>query len=792
MKFSLRWLKKYIHINLDNKALAHKLTMAGFEVESISQIGHDLKEIVTAKILDIQPHPDADKLVITQIFDGKTTHQVVTGAKNINKNDIVPLCKVNGFVSGGKKIKKAKLRGVESFGMLCSKEECGCIGEDSEGIWILPENTPLGVDFIEYAALSDTIFDIAILPNRGDCLCIVGLARELSALLNSPLTLPPSNVDFKKDPPDFKLTVNSNDCFYYSAYFVNNFQHKTSPLWMTQLLKNVGITPHNLLIDVTNYVLIELGHPSHVFDTDFIKNRHLFVRSSYENESLTLLDKQNLKLESDMIVISDSEKDSPIALAGIMGGKDSGVSEQTSSILLEVACFNPVKIRKTSKKLAIRTESSIRFERGINFFNCDTVENRILHLYQTLANATVYRRSCSYDKRDLSSYYLPFFPERINQYLGTQLSRQGLVDSLKAFGFIIEKNNQIKVPYWRYHDIQNEACLAEEVLRFIGVDSIPGTLPIIHPQNFRSRMDILQSICRSYLSGQNLNECISLSMLSKQDCETFHINIDDCAIIQNPLSQDLMVMRPFFLPSFMKIMYHNISQSTMEMHFFEIGHCYHKKTNFYETQHCAGLFFGNGSDDPIFGKIDNTYHYFLKCRYIIDGLFQILGIPVDVVILNSIPNYSHPRLAVEFLHKGQSLGIMFVVHPLFLKEQKIKTTAVYFSLTLDLIEKFPVSTPHYKKISKYPKIRRDISFFIDKKTTYASIVAVIEKIKLPEIQNYYLYDTFQSETLGKDKKSFAIAFFYQSKSATLTDDETNKHHQEFLNNFCSHLDITIR
>ena len=387
MKFSLNWIKEFVTISLTPDELVEKLTMAGLEVEGIEQKGELLHNIVTARIESISKHPNADKLVITNMFDGEETLQVVTGASNINEGDIVPLARIGGVVDSGLTLKATKLRGIDSFGMLCSKSECGA-EEESEGIWILDKQTPVGVDFIEYYQLKDTVLDIAILPNRGDCQSIIGLAREIAAITGEQLKLPEITLTTESISNPYQVSVqDSTVCPLYVGRYITNIQNGASPFWMQQRLEHCGIRSIDRVVDITNYVLLEMGHPLHAFDHHKLTSNTIKIGSLETKQTITTLDDIDRSIEPGQCLIFDDNQ--PVAIAGVMGAQNTGVESTTQEIFLEAAYFLPKHIRRSSQQAGCRTDSSIRFEKGININTVEMASKRAAQLLQTLAKATI-------------------------------------------------------------------------------------------------------------------------------------------------------------------------------------------------------------------------------------------------------------------------------------------------------------------------------------------------------------------------------------------------------------------
>jgi phenylalanyl-tRNA synthetase beta chain len=793
MKFSLNWLKEYVNFDLTAEELAEKLNMAGQEVEEIIPIGQKLEKIITGKINKIEPHPNADKLVITEITDGTTNYQVVTGAKNVFEGAIVPISIVGSVLSNGLKIKNTKLRGIESEGMLCSKTELG-LETESDGIWILPNNTPIGTDFIKYAGLKDYVLDIGILPNRGDCQSIYGMAREISAILDLPLKEPECTLNETNEDWDFQIEIQSTDnCPLYIGRLIKNIKHSESPLWMQQKLLFSGIRPISTIIDITNYILIELGQPLHAFDIANIQGKKIIVKQALENEEFQTLDEETHKLNKNALLICDTKK--PVALAGVMGGKNSEINEKTQDVLLEAAYFHPTNIRRTATKLGLRTESSIRFEKGVDIQKTDFASQRACYLIQELAQGQVCKTvKIGIDKNNQAykNLAINFSCSDINQLLGTNISEKEMLKTLNHLGFK-QKDKTVVVPSWRSRDITEWPCLAEEIARIQGYDQICEKLPIcsaiIEKPN---KIHQLTKNIEPILINAGFYQLNTFPMISQEELKNTFQTQDQDLELTNPISLKEAVLRTQLLASLLKVGAYNHNRQVENIRVFEIGKVFFVQDNEpKEETHCAGVIMGNiyeqlfDSNEKQYNETDINY-----LKGIIENLLESI---IQKPVFNPITlPYLHPKQALEIIVSNKVIGQLGIIHPQIAKTYNIPENTGYFSLNLNSIKAIPTKPIISQSISKFPSTRRDIAFLAPKTLTYQEIQKVIQKAKPKKVQEYFLFDCFESEKIGPNNKSLAIGFIYQAQDRTLSDEEVNNAHEKFVNQLTKELSVEIR
>ncbi|RAP33869.1 phenylalanine--tRNA ligase subunit beta [Candidatus Marinamargulisbacteria bacterium SCGC AG-410-N11] len=794
MKFSLEWLSEYCNFTLTADQLADRLPLSGFEVDEVFKPGALLKLIITGKVIAIDPHPNADRLVITQISDGEATHQIVTGATNIKIDDIVPVSLAGGVVANGTKIKASKLRGVISNGMLCSESELG-LAEESKGIWILPKDTPLGVNFIDYANLNDEVLDIDILPNRGDCQSHIGMAREIASILGLPFNPPEFKINYEETPPknQRQITVNESDKSpLYIGKYIRNAKCSETPLFMQRRLLSVGIRPISLFVDITNYVLLEYGQPLHAFDEDSLSSDPIIIRNATKHEMIVTLDNEKRKLSEQDLVICNGEK--PVAIAGIMGDKETEITNQTTSIFLEAAYFLPATIRKSMHNVGLRSESSIRFEKGVDVDNIINAANRACFFYQTLGNATILKEFAEFKQQNhplFKENTMPFSVNDINQLLGTAIQSETITNTLKSLGFTFNKDETIiHVPSWRKLDIKEMPCLAEEIARLIGLDNIPESLPnqpIL--QGHSNKLFTLKQSIGQHLSTLGLLEVVTFPMISPNDVKKCGLNNFKLKEIKNPISIEESIMRPSLLPSLINIIKFNQNRNQFNLKLFELGKRYQDDT---ETSVCSMLVSGDWLQQvysPGFKSFNDFSIYHL--RGILESLFFHLKMSISFSLsLNQ--DLFHPNYQLSIISNEFTIGYIGMVHPLIQKQYNISKPLFFVEINLDQLIKTPKKISTFSEISKFPSTSRDIAILAPKELNFDELYNTIQQLKPNIVNDIALFDYFESDSIGADKKSLAFTLRYQTHEGTLSDDDVNEMHTKFCKSLLSKLPISIR
>ncbi len=811
MKFSFNWLKEYVDIPCSPEALGDRLTLAGHEVDSVSMIGSAVSGIITGKILEISPHPNADRLVITRIDDGTAAHRIVTGAKNVAVGDVVPVAVPGSVLANGTTLKAAQLRGVDSNGMLCSESELG-LAETVPGIWILPPDTPLGADFASLAHVKDAILDISVLPNRGDCVSVWGMAREISAIFELPLRAPgcvPPQAAGKGGTP---ISIDVNDtagCPLYTARVIRGLRGGASPIWMQRRLQLSGIRPISLAVDITNYVLLELGQPLHAFALGGASSGpedgvlggegvlRVVVRGASFEEGFTALDGQTRRLlESDLVIANSM---GVLALAGVMGGEASGVSDTCSDIVLEAAYFDPVRVRKTAQRLALRTESAIRFERGVDPEGVVRASDRAAVLYHELGgglpDGPVHQAS-SDSFSTQHTRYIPFDPAAVNRLLGTAYSEEAMASALTRLGFQCE-GREVGVPSWRIRDVTGLADLGEEIARIIGYETIPSvfSIPAISPTP-PSTLQKLRTVYQDMLTGFGCFQVCTYPMVSESDIHAMGVALAHVFEIRNPLSPSEQLMRSHLLPSLLKVVRHHAHHQLPTVRLFEFGKSYSPTPAGSDEPEWLGVAI-TGSVTPVSfsqnGKNAEAVS-FVYLKGIVEILLDQVGQLGATGFSRSSQGYLHPGQQADIQINGSGIGHVGFVHPLTVSQydmdQPIGVILLNVSALCAAIEaKAPVL---FQPFSRFPTTRRDMAFLAPNSLSYSDIQAGIQQLKSEWVTEVALFDIFESEKIGADMKSMAVSLTYQHPDRTLSMEEVNTADQALRKALSAQLPIQFR
>lgn len=779
MKYPLSWLNDYVDIPCSPEELAERLTDAGLEVEGISHLGRELTGIVAVRIVEITKHPDADRLQITQVFDGKNTHQIVTGAQNVFVDAVVPASLPGAVLANGLKIKPSKLRGVPSNGMLCSQTELG-MAESSEGIWILDDDTPLGVDMVAYAGLRDVIFEIGILPNRGDCLSIYGMAREIAAVLQLPLRPLVTEIKTLSDLVVPQITLSDPRCSQYVARRIQLPRTNTkTPLWMQRRLALCGLRKLSLPVDITNYVLLETGQPLHAFDMSKLSGG-LHVIASPAGNMLQTLDEQVQELPEGTLVVADES--GAVAIAGVMGGLGSAVTGATSDILLEAAIFDPVSVRRTGVKLGLRTESAIRFEKGLDWAGTEKASDRAAYLFFTLAGAHVGGvQTLRHPAAVALNRRIPFAYEKINGLLGTDFSQIEMQNTLTSLGIVVSEGHAV-VPSWRAHDLVDWPCLAEEIARLLGYDRIPETLPDRWvPLNTPSPLQAAVTQAESFWISRGHQQVCTFSMISPEDFKKTRIPLPSDALhIRNPLSPDASILRRYLMPSLLEVAGHHAKRQVSSLRIFELGKVFWlSESGVQENQVSGALIYGPLTQGHTPNQRDAAIFDFAYLKGTVEAFLTDSGFGAVTFKVSQYPQY-HPYASADVFLSDVLIGNVGYLHPDVTEAYGIEQRVGYVGLNLTAMATFEDKAVRFSSFSRQPSTRRDVAMLVDKKRSYGDIAAAISQSLPQEVMDYYLFDAYEGASLGADKKSLAFAFVYQHAERTMSDDEVNGIHEQFL------------
>lgn len=779
MKVPVIWLKDYVDVNIDAKELGDKLTLSGSKVEEVVTTGDEIINVVTAKIEKIEPHPDAEKLVICQINVGKEELiQIVTGAKNMKEGDIVPAALHGAVLHGGLKIKKGKLRGVVSNGMMCSEEELGIAGDEPvHGLMILNEDTKVGIDIKEALGLNKSIIEFEITSNRPDCLSVVGIARETAATLGSKYNMPSMeftpkcNLDIKNE---LEVEIKDSLCMRYMARGIKNVKIEPSPSWMQERLLDAGVRPINNIVDITNFVMLELGQPMHGFDKREITSNKIVVDRAQNGEKFVTLDEIERTLDGEVLTIKDGER--TIALAGIMGGLNSEIKEDTKEVIFECANFEGVNIRLNSKKLGLRTESSSRFEKEIDPNLVKIAMDRACHLVHELGAGEVMEGTIDIYNNVKEEKQLKVDSQFINRFLGTNLSKEDMkeyLDRLDLNTKIEEEILNITVPTFRI-DINIKEDIAEEIARIYGYDKIGSTIAkttgLKGAKNSKLKKD---DVIIDTMIGLGLNQSISYSFVSPKTFDSANISKDsdlrNVIAVRNPLGEDYSIMRTSTIASMMENLARNYSRNNEEARLFEIGKVYIKKEEDKLPEERNILTVG------IYGNVD-----YLDIKGIVEEVLTSMGIERGTFKRQSENSSYHPGKTAEVYINKDVMGVLGEIHPDVCENYGIEVSCYLAEINLDALYNKANLVKKYKVLPKFPAVTRDIAILVDDSILVQDIEEAIRKAGSSMVEEVKLFDIYKGAQIPEGKKSIAYAIVYRDENKTLTDKEVNKVHDKIL------------
>ncbi len=764
MKASIEWLKEYSDIDIDAKKLADKLTMTGSKVETIEEQGKEIQNVVVGKILEIKPHEDSDHLVVTKIDIGKDEKQneqivqIVTGASNIKEGDIVPVAKDGAKLPGGKEIKIGKLRGVDSCGMMCSIGELGLTLEEyqdqiEDGIMILPKEMEkdLGKDIKEVLGLNEIVLDFEITPNRPDCLSIEGLGREVAVSLNQSFKNPRNNltemkVPDKKEIEGLTVEISAPDlCYRYIARVVKNVKVGPSPDWMVKRLKAAGMRSINNIVDITNYVMLELGQPMHAFDIHSIEGKHIHVRRAMPNEKIITLDNQERNLNETMLVIADSKK--PVAIAGVMGGQNSEIENDTKTVVFESAVFYGGSVRKTAKAVGLRTEASSRYEKGLSPENALRSVNRAVELVELLhAGEAVEGKIDCYPTKQKENK-IPLNVEKINSLLGTQISKEEMIAILTNLDMKIE--NDIVIPPFFRQDVEQLADIAEEVLRFHGYDKLGTTL--INSETTLGGKNKEQKISdevAKLLVNSGLCEICTYGFLSEKDLAKCNITgenpyLTESIRIQNPLSEDYTLMKTTSVPTMMQMLANNNHYKNKNVKLFDLSRIYQNKNEAIEKNELP-----EESNILTIGMYSQNEDFY-TLKGLVENVLEIAGIARYDIKKEQENKMYHPGRCATFKVGNDSIATFGEANPLLTKNYDIMQRVLLAEINLDKITKYARKNKKYAPITKFPAVERDISMVIDEKIEVGEVEKIIQKKAKKLLEKAELFDVYRNEKLRR-------------------------------------------
>ncbi|HEH9342097.1 TPA: phenylalanine--tRNA ligase subunit beta [Staphylococcus aureus] len=783
MLISNEWLKEYVTIDDSVSNLAERITRTGIEVDDLIDYTKDIKNLVFGFVKSKEKHPDADKLNVCQVDIGEDEPvQIVCGAPNVDAGQYVIVAKVGGRLPGGIKIKRAKLRGERSEGMICSLQEIGIssnyIPKSFEsGIFVFSESQVPGTDALQALYLDDQVMEFDLTPNRADALSMIGTAYEVAALYNTKMTKPETTSNELELSANDELTVtieNEDKVPYYSARVVHDVTIEPSPIWMQVRLIKAGIRPINNVVDISNYVLLEYGQPLHMFDQDAIGSQQIVVRQANEGEKMTTLDDTERELLTSDIVITNGQ--TPIALAGVMGGDFSEVKEHTSNIVIEGAIFDPVSIRHTSRRLNLRSESSSRFEKGIATEFVDEAVDRACYLLQTYANGKVLKDRVS--SGELGAFITPIdiTADKINRTIGFDLSQNDIVTIFNQLGFDTEINDDVitvQVPS-RRKDITIKEDLIEEVARIYGYDDIPSTLPVFEKvtsgqltdRQYKTRM------VKEVLEGAGLDQAITYSLVSKEDATAFAMQQRQTIDLLMPMSEAHASLRQSLLPHLIEAASYNVARKNKDVKLFEIGNVFFANGEGElpdQVEYLSGILTGDYVVNQWQGKKETVDFYLAKG--VVDRVSEKLNL--EFSYRRADIDGLHPGRTAEILLENKVIGFIGELHPTLAADNDLKRTYV-FELNFDALMAVSVGYINYQPIPRFPGMSRDIALEVDQNIPAADLLSTIHAHGGNILKDTLVFDVYQGEHLEKGKKSIAIRLNYLDTEETLTDERVSK------------------
>ncbi|MBU5268282.1 phenylalanine--tRNA ligase subunit beta [Clostridium cochlearium] len=791
MNIPFKWLKDYVDINISANELGDKLTLSGSKVEEIISSGDDIQNVVTGKIERIEKHPDADKLVVCSVNIGKEEPiQIVTGATNMKEEDIVPVAVHGAILPNDVKIKKGKLRGIMSYGMMCSEKELGIPESGVDGLMILPPDTPIGKDIKEVLNLDNAVIEFEITSNRPDCLSVVGIAREAAATLGINYTMPkldytPKNKDNIKDY--LEVEIKDDLCRRYMSRGVKNVKIQPSPTWMQERLEEAGVRAINNIVDITNFVMIELGQPLHAFDGRQITSNKIVVERAKAGEKFTTLDDVERTIDESVLCIKDGDR--TVALAGIMGGLNSEVKEDTKEIILECANFDGTNIRVSSQKLGLRTEASSKFEKDLDPNLVQIAMNRVCHLIEELGAGEVMEGTIDIYKDIVKERNLKVDYNWINSFLGTNISKEDMkeyLDRLELKTNIEGDILNITVPTFR-SDIVLKQDVAEEIARIYGYNNIPTTMfNSVSVRSGKTLKQHLQDKVVEILIGSGLNQSISYSFVSPKIFDKILIpedsNLRNAVKIKNPLGEDYSLMRTTTLASMMEALARNYSRNNSYARLFEMGKVYiPSEDEKILPEERNTLVIG------MYGDVD-----YLSLKGVIENLVEELNIEKSSYKRESEHPTFHPGKTAKLYVNKEFAGLLGEVHPDVLDNYDIDEKCYIAELNLDILLKNANIEKKYSPLPKFPAVERDMALLVDDEVLVQDIENIIRNKGGKILENVKLFDVYKGSQIPKGKKSVAYSIVYRMPNRTLTDSEVSKVHNKIVRTLENNLGAELR
>ncbi|MBS4176094.1 phenylalanine--tRNA ligase subunit beta [Lederbergia citrea] len=791
MLVSYKWLQEYVDLNGVTAAeLAEKITRSGIEVDGVEQLSSGVKGVVVGHVLECEKHPEADKLNKCLVHIGESEPvQIICGAPNVAKGQKVAVATVGAVLPGNFKIKKAKLRGEESNGMICSLQELGIEGklvpkEYADGIYVFPADTEVGANALELLNLDDEVLELDLTPNRADALSMLGVAYETAAILGQEVKLPEiaSEASSEKAADYISVKVDATeDNPLYTAKVIKDVKIGPAPLWMQTRLMSAGIRPHNNVVDITNYILLEYGQPLHAFDYDRFGSKEVVIRLAHEGEKITTLDDAERTLTSEQLVITNGTV--PVALAGVMGGADSEVSDDTTTILLESAYFAGGSIRATSKHHGLRSEASSRYEKGVDPERVRPAAERAAQLIAKYAGGEVLQGLVEADHLTMEPAVVSISLEKINRVLGTEITETEVVEIFNRLKFkvTVEEGTFTVTAPTRRGDITIEEDLIEEVARLYGYDNIPKTLPkgAATPGGL-SAVQEKRRTAKGFLEGAGLYQAITYSLTSEEKANSFAIEKREPVKLAMPMSEERSRLRLSIVPQLLEVVSYNLARRHDSIALYEIGSVFLNEGHDAqpdEREHIAGAMTGMWVANEWQGEKKPVDFYVAKG--ILEGLFEKLGVSEGIEWQAADLDGLHPGRTAEILLSGEVIGFAGQLHPHVQKQLDLKETYV-FEIKSDALFNYNLPELQYVPIPRFPSISRDIALVVDKEVTAGTLETIIHEAGGKLLKAVHVFDLYEGEHMEEGKKSIAFSLTYIDPEKTLTDEEVVRAHDKVL------------
>lgn len=793
MLVSLEWLKDYVNTqDLAPEQLAEKITRSGIEVDAVIDRAHGMDKVVVGYVVSKEKHPEADKLNICQVDVGEAEpQQIICGAPNVDAGQKVIVARPGAHLPGGIKIKKAKLRGHESNGMICSLQELGIEGKlvakaYSEGIYVLPADAEVGSDALAILGLRDTVLELGLTPNRSDALSMLGVAYEVGAILTEEVKYPEIAYSTSSEKAEDMLKLRVEDLQanpMYVAKVVKNVKIAESPMWLQNRLMAAGVRPHNNVVDVTNYILMEYGQPLHAFDYDSLATGEIVVRKATDGEKITTLDDQERTLKATDLVITNGKE--PVAIAGVMGGANSEVSDSTTTVVIESAYFDGLTVRQTSRHLGLRSDASARFEKGVDPNRVLPAAERAAALLAELAGGEVLEGTCIVDELDKSPARVVVSPDFINERLGMKISLEEMLSILERLKFGVEAANGLLIvdAPTRRQDIKIEEDIVEEIARLYGYDEIPMTLP--EGANQVGRLTPYQAnrrVVRTYMEGAGLYQAVTYSLTSDALSQRFALKAEPVTRLLMPMSEDRSTLRQSLIPHLIEAAAYNVARKADTVALYEVGSVFlgqSEEGQPYEEEHVAAVVTGKWLDHAWQGEKKEVDFFVLKG--IVEGVIGKLGLEDRISFVKTEVDGLHPGRTASILLDGEQVGIIGGLHPAEQKTWGVKDTYVMEMNLVALLNATAKEAPlAYTPVPRFPAMSRDIALIMDRTTTAGEVITAIRSAGVKLLKDVRVFDVYEGEKMEAGKKSVAFSLTYFDPERTLTDEEVVAAHNKVL------------